>query len=146
MPQSPQNYSNHVRLDPPFHFVAMPLLMLATVTSLINAILLGGRYTHWVVVVLAAGALVAGALIRLRGLRLQDRIIRLEVGLRYDRLASEKGSEEILPQLTTPQVVALRFASDAELVELTNRALREKMSSRDIKRAIRDWRADHFRI
>jgi hypothetical protein len=144
--EKPQSYSNHLRLDPKFHFVGSPLLFLGLIGALVNAILLDGRYTHWVIVVVAGGAVVIGACTRLYALQVQDRVIRLEVALRYERLSGGKSFEEILPRLTIPQIVALRFASDGELVELAERAARDLVPPGEIKRSIREWRADHYRV
>jgi hypothetical protein len=145
MSQKPQSFDNHVRFDPLFHFVASPLLLIGLMAALVNAIALGGKYTHWVIVVIGAGALVACTLVRLRGLMVQNRVIRLEVALRFERQAG-RPFDDLLSKLTMPQIVALRFASDGELVDLAERAVRENLPSVEIKRAIRDWRPDHYRI
>jgi hypothetical protein len=73
--------------------------------------------------------------------RLQDRIIRLEMRVRL----AELGLEAVSPRLSLRQLVALRFASDAELPALVDRALRENLTSKQIKEAIRDWQADYHR-
>jgi hypothetical protein len=73
--------------------------------------------------------------------RLQDRIIRLEMRVRLARL----GQEAQYDRLSTPQLVALRFASDAELPALMQRALGEKLTGRQIKESIRDWQPDYYR-
>jgi hypothetical protein len=73
--------------------------------------------------------------------RLQDRIIRLEMRVRLARL----GQEAAYDQLSTRQLVGLRFASDAELPSLTRRALAENLTSRQIKEAVRDWQPDDHR-
>lgn len=73
--------------------------------------------------------------------RLQDRIIRLEMRLRLARIGREADFE----RLTTPQVVGLRFASDAELPALIDRALAERLTSRQIKQAVTSWQPDQHR-
>jgi hypothetical protein len=80
-------------------------------------------------------------LIRVFALRLQNRIIRLEMHIRLARL----GRERDLQRLATPQIVALRFGSDAELPALIDRAIAENLAPDAIKRAVRDWQADHLR-
>jgi len=75
---------------------------------------------------------------------LQDRIIMLEMKVRCAELLPA-GDDSRLGQLTPKQIVALRFASDAELGELLDRAVREQMSPGAIKKAIREWRADLHR-
>jgi hypothetical protein len=92
--------------------------------------------------VLLAVAVVALALLsRVYITRLQDRIIRTEMGLRLARLG--RGAD--LERCSIKQVTALRFASDAELPGLLDRALAEKLSPDQIKRAVKDWQADHLR-
>ena len=73
--------------------------------------------------------------------RLQDRIIRLEMQVRLARL----GLQASYPRLTMRQLVALRFASDAEMAALVNRAISENLSSKQIKQAVTDWQADWHR-
>lgn len=81
------------------------------------------------------------AISRVYIVRLQDRIIRLEMRVRLTRLGHEAQYE----RLSTRQLVALRFASDAELPALIQRALTENLTSRQIKEAIREWQPDHYR-
>ena len=82
---------------------------------------------------------------RVFALRVQDRVIRLEMRLRLERLLPADLRPRI-GELTHHQLVALRFASDAELPELTGAVLSEKITSRRaIKRRIRGWQADHLR-
>lgn len=78
---------------------------------------------------------------RLYIVRLQDRIIRLEMQVRLARL----GLASSFPSLSVRQLVALRFASDAEMPALVNRAISEKLTSKQIKQAVADWQADWLR-
>lgn len=90
---------------------------------------------------LVFAVMVLVAISRVYIVRLQDRIIRLETRVRLARL----GRESDYGRLTTPQMVALRFASDSELPALLDRTLAENLGGRQIKQAIRDWQADDHR-
>jgi hypothetical protein len=92
-------------------------------------------------VALAFSTIVLAGISRAYTVRLQDRIVRLEMRLRLERLG--KASE--FTRLTTPQLVALRFASDAELPELVDRSLTENLGLDQIKRAVKDWQPDFHR-
>ena len=76
--------------------------------------------------------------------RLQDRIIRLEMKVRCAEILPA-GQDDLLNELTTKQIVALRFASDEELGALLQRAVRDRMPPEEIKKAIRTWRPDYLR-
>jgi len=83
--------------------------------------------------------------LRLYPLKVQDRVIRLEERLRMERLLPDTLKSRI-PELTAGQIVALRFASDAELPALVEKALNGKMEPKAIKQSIQNWRADYFRV
>jgi hypothetical protein len=92
-------------------------------------------------IALAFSVIVLALISRAYTVRLQDRIIRLEMRLRLERL----GKALEFTRLTTPQLVALRFASDAELRDLVDRALTENLALDQIKRSINDWQPDFHR-
>jgi Family of unknown function (DUF6526) len=140
----PQTLKNHVRRDPVFHFFLLPLSALMFVAAVWHAI----RHPEFVPIWLAvASFLLMGAifLIRVYSLKVQNRVIRLEERLRLVALLPESQRARI-GDLTEGQLIALRFASDAELSALVNRALAERLTPADIKKSIRSWRADYFRV
>lgn len=145
MPE-PQNYKNHTRFHPPFHFFLLPVLLInlgVTIVVLIR------RWPHHIamhawLVVLALALFILAGLSRGNALRVQDRIIRLEEHLRYQRLLTPQLAAAA-QSLTLRQIIALRFASDAELPALVQRALSENLEPKAIKQAITNWRADDLR-
>jgi hypothetical protein len=148
---SPQNLSNHARFDPLFHFFLGPIFILGVILSLIHffAHVADSSFTDnfhaALIVLLAVALLVAVAKERLYALKVQDRVIRLEERLRLNQLLSEPLRSRI-PELTEDQLVGLRFASDAEVSKLVERALNEKLSRKQIKQAIVSWRPDYWRV
>jgi Family of unknown function (DUF6526) len=142
--QVPQNFSNHSRLDPPFHFFVLPVFGVTVIGAIVHLVRWPGLHSAWLVVFMLA-ATVAGFKIRLYALKLQDRIIRLEERLRLASLLDEPLRGRIA-ELSISQLVGLRFASDAELPELAARALSEKLSRSDIKQAVKQWRPDYWRV
>jgi hypothetical protein len=145
MPEKkPQTFANHSRFDPPYHFFVVPVFLLLAIAGTVHFIRRPGWHTALMFVVAAALA-TAVSKIRTYSLRVQDRVIRLEETLRLTALLSEPMRSRI-PELTEGQLIALRFASDAEVPALTARALSEKLSRADIKKAIQTWRPDYWRV
>jgi hypothetical protein len=142
---SEQNFKNHVKFAPAFHYFAMPVLVLNFFWMVSR--LRYGITRHGVADVLVAAALVVLLFCaRLFALKAQDRIIRLEERLRYERLlpADLKARSG---ELTVDQIVALRFAGDDELPALARKVLDEKIGDRTaIKKLVQHWRADHLRV
>jgi hypothetical protein len=144
MAPTPQTYKNHARFFPLFHFFVAPVLLLNFLNALRHLYLQPSLSTGWALVV--ATAFVALALAaRLMVLTVQDRVIRLEMRLRMQQtLPSELGAR--IEELTRPQLVALRFASDAELADLVRDVLAGKLQTqRAIKERVRDWAPDYLR-
>jgi hypothetical protein len=139
-----QSFANHTRLDPPFHFFLLPLGLVAIVLSVIRIIRHPG-IASTLGVVLAIGLVMIAFKARGYALKAQDRIIRLEERLRLAMLMPEAGRPRI-GKLTESQLIALRFASDAELPGLAMRALNEGLTSKQIKSSIQSWRGDYFRV
>ena len=140
-----QTFANHTRLFPLFHFFVMPAVLINFVSSVyrwkLSGFSLGGFI--WV---LTSAALVAGFLCaRMFANTVQDRVIRLEERLRYQRLLPAD-LQSRMEEFTLAQIVSLRFASDAELPALARKVLDEKMQQRKtIKQLVKNWRADYLR-
>jgi Family of unknown function (DUF6526) len=144
---APQNFKNHTRFHPPFHFVIIPLLILNLIFAIYITIHRWPAYQHtnlWWVVMSIVFFLIAG-FARDYALKAQNRIIRLEERLRLQALLPAADRAHI-DELTVPQLIALRFASDAELPDLAHRALTQNMDPKAIKEAIVNWRPDNQRI
>ena len=142
--QNRQNYSNHVRLDPLFHMFLLPVAALNILAAIWNVIRNPGLGPAWFVI-LALAAAVAVVKIRTYALKVQDRIIRLEERLRLSQLFGDPLRSRI-GDLTEAQLIALRFASDAEVAGLVEKALSGTMVPRELKQAVVDWRPDYFRV
>jgi hypothetical protein len=136
-----QNYQNHVRFNRGFHFVTVPLIGIGlgfAIYSYCNSLALTDGLLILAFVLLYVIAFFA----RWFGLRNQDRAIRADERLRYYIL-----TQKMLPsQLRMGQILALRFASDEEIPALVERTVREKLSSKEIKQSIKNWRGDYNRI
>lgn len=137
-----QNASNHRRFFPLHHFVITPAVL-----GLISwsAIRLGKGEDALFDLLVAIVLLLISLAARIYGLKNQDRIIRMEMRQRYIELTGKRFMEKE-KQLRLSQIIALRFASDEELLELMERAISEKLTGKQIKSAIRNWQADHRRV
>jgi hypothetical protein len=139
-----QSAAKHARFLPPYHFVVGPILL----ANFITAVWRFDSAVLWpsvMQVLLGLALLIFFFFARVMALTVQDRVIRLEERLRLARLlpADLQGRIE---ELTVGQLVALRFASDAEVAELTRRVLLEKITDKKvIKGMVKEWRADHLR-
>lgn len=150
MSESPdQSYASHRRFDPPYHFVLFGLLTANFVMAVIALVrmLLKAPFDFGVVwnAVMASTLILFALKMRLYALHNQDRLIRLEETLRLQSLLPEALKARIA-ELRVSQFVALRFASDEELPGLVEATLNEKLRSEDIKKRIRTWRPDTFRV
>ena len=116
----PQTLANHVRLHPPFHFFLTPCSLVLLILTIINVVRNAGELEAWILLLIGVMMPVAVVLIRLNPLRVQDRVIRLEERLRLASILPEPLRSQI-GALTEQQLVALRFASDAEAPGLVER-------------------------
>jgi len=139
-----QDYKNHSRYVPGFHFVALTAIVVLIIGSFIN-LYHSQRSNLYSASLICLIALILGLLywyIRIFPLRAQDRAIRAEENLRHFALTGKL----LDTKLRMSQIVALRFATDDEFVSLAKKAADEGLSSGDIKKEIRNWKADHHRV
>ncbi len=142
-----QNFSNHSRLSFLFHGV-IALGCLATIAcSVLNLVrniqIENSNILPAIILVLLSVLLFLTAFIaRIFGLKAQDRAIRAEESLRYFAITGNLPSSE----LTLGQIIALRFAPNNELIDLAERAVKENLSAKDIKMAIKNWKGDYHRV
>jgi len=143
MPET-QNFSNHAKFVPAFHFVVLPIFLINLISS-IYRLIVAPAWPSVLALLLAVAFLLLALNARLFALTVQDRVIRLEMRLRLRELLPA----DLLPRISefTPgQLVSLRFASDAELPALARKVLDEKIADRKaIKKLIQNWQPDLLR-
>lgn len=145
MSQTSQNYANHKQIVPIYHFVLLPVSLIAAILSIVysvsgfseNSIL-----ASILMLLLGIVVLVGSVMGRLFAVKVQDRLIRTEEDVRHFKLTGRW----IDPRLTIKQLIALRFASDAEFPSLCEKAIAENMSPDAIKKAVKNWRGDYYRV
>lgn len=142
-----QNYNHHKKYYIPHHLVFYLSALVLLVISLSFLSDQNESTPVWLVIA-ALVLLVTGLSLMLRqhyALGNQNRIIRLEMRLRY-YILTQKRFEEIEKQLSKGQVLALRFAPDEELPSLVEKAIRENLTPDQIKKSVRNWLPDHHRV
>lgn len=143
-PTVPQNFANHARLVPAYHFVAFPLLAINFFYALYQAVT-DFSWGNLVAFGVAVALILVFFIARVMALTVQDRVIRLEERLRMRELLPADLHARIT-EFTPRQLVALRFASDGELPALARRVLDEHIEDQKvIKKMITNWRADYLR-
>ena len=141
----PQNFANHKRRLPPLYVFAGVVVLVETAHRAWIAAQAPEFWNLWAVLVCAALG-VALYLLRSNAQRVQDRVIRLEMRVRLERVLGSARRAEI-ERLSVKQLVALRFASDAELPALVADVLAGNLAHpRDIKLRVKDWQADWLRV
>jgi FlaA1/EpsC-like NDP-sugar epimerase len=138
-----QNYSNHRRYVPLFHFFTLLGAVILLIGSIVNIVKATEDNFY------DASLLVFGSLLlmltafyaRVFSLKAQDRAIRAEENFRHYVLTGKPFDT----QLTMRQIIALRFASDEEFAELAQKAVKENLSEKAIKKSINNWKADTYR-
>ena len=140
-----QNYQNHVRYFPLVHYFLTPLLLFNLIWQIVRLY----QEPNWdraEFVLLSIGLIAMNVAARLQSLRAQDRVIRLEESIRYQRILSPDLAFQA-EQLPAGSKLALRFASDEELPELVEKAINgDFKNSKEIKLSIKKWRGDYLRV
>ncbi|TVP45246.1 MAG: hypothetical protein EA341_15415 [Mongoliibacter sp.] len=143
-----QNFKNHARYYPLHHFIVTPLTLIYFIWSIVNVTSAWGTdslNSGFYNLLGASILLILPILARIYALKNQDRIIRMEMRQRYFELTGESfsGKEK---KLRLSQIIALRFASDPELVVLIDKAISGGMRSKEIKQEIQNWQEDKKRV
>jgi uncharacterized membrane protein YdbT with pleckstrin-like domain len=143
--QAEQTFANHARFFPAFHFFVIPVLAINFFWSIYRWYVSRFSLDGFESVVVALALPIGFLAVRVMALRVQDRVIRLEERLRYERLLPADLKARI-GEFTVSQCVALRFACDAELPALARKVLDDKVKERKaIKQMVKSWRADYLR-
>jgi hypothetical protein len=146
MPEPQQSFEKHTKLVPAYHFVLFFLIVVTLVGSIVNLCLSlddhSRLYNAALITVISISLVIIFGLVRVFPLKAQDRAIRAEENLRHFALTGKL----LDPRLTLSQVIALRFAPDAEFPALARKAADETMAPKEIKRSIRNWKADNVRL
>jgi type IV secretory pathway TraG/TraD family ATPase VirD4 len=141
---STQNYKNHPQMVPGFHYLTFGCI-LALLGGSINYVLKAtpeNKYLATLVILITVIFVLIAWYARGFALKAQDRAIKAEESLRYYIMTGKA----IPSSLSISQIIALRFASDEEYLNLLERAIKENLSNKEIKMAIQNWKADHHRV
>lgn len=138
-----QHLKNHARYSVPYHFILLPLLLATFVGSIFNLCNSSedNVYSASLICLLSFLVFALAFMARAFALKAQDRAIRAEENFRHFMLTNKSLDN----RLTMAQMIALRFASDDEFPTLAQKAADTKMSGKEIKRSIKNWRADYYR-
>ena len=145
MPQTEQNYKNHGRILPAFHYFVLPILLL-NVLNVARLAWVDPSLSTGFALLVAVALLMTALLARVMALKAQDRVIRLEMRLRMRELLPPDLQGRIA-ELTPEHLVGLRFAGDAELPDLVRQTLGGTLTTtKSIKQAVKNWQADNLRV
>lgn len=140
-----QNFANHAQIDPGYFYFFSVCILAATICAVVAMI----RTPGWApasLVLLNVGVMGVYMRARTYPLTVQDRVVKLETRLRLERLLPEDLRGRI-DDLTLPQLIALRFASDEEMADLVRQVLEENIADgKEIKKRVKHWRADWLRV
>ena len=144
MADAAQNFSNHAKFRPLFHFTALPILLINAIVMIVQAVKNPGGMTAWNAIVWLFVFLWAfdnrGSI-----LTVQDRVIRDEMRMRLERVLGA-GAKDAIASLTHEHMIGLRFASDKELPALVERVKKGELADRKaIKKEVKEWQGDFLR-
>jgi len=139
-----QNYKNHSRMVPGYHYLVFALELLLFIGAIVNLVKTSSEnlYSSSLLVLTAFILFFITFYARLFALRAQDRAIKAEENFRHYLLAGKQMNS----QLKMRQIIGLRFASDDEYLALAEKAVKENMSEKEIKMSIENWKADTYRV
>lgn len=142
-----QNYKNHMRKAPMAYYAGILMGLIVFIGSIIKFVRsyqthFTGLLTPILLAMLGIGLILIGYYVRMFALKAQDRAIRAEENLRHFALTGKLLDKK----LKLSQVIALRFASDEEFLELAKRAAEENLNKDQIKSSVKNWRADYYRV
>ena len=141
---STQNYKTHSRFVPGYHYLAFGLSFLLLIGSIVNLVKSSSDnlYSASLLVIVAVLIIIIGFYARVFALRAQDRAIKAEENFRHYVLSGKALDKD----LKMRQIIGLRFASDNEFVDLAKKAVDENLSERKIKKSIKNWKPDTYRV
>jgi hypothetical protein len=146
MADKEQSFASHAQIVPMYHYVTLGLLQLTFIGTCVNLYQSWGDhqrlYSASLLVTLTFTTMLIAFFARSYALKAQDRAIRAEEQLRHYVMTGKL----LDPRLSLKQIIGLRFASNEEFVALAQRAADQGLSPKDIKQAVRRWRADHDRV
>ena len=139
-----QNYANHARFVPLYHFFTVIGTLVLLIGSIVNLYKSSGDniYNASLIVFGSLLLLLTAFYARVFALKAQDRAIKAEENFRHYVLTGKVLDKK----LTVRQIIGLRFASDEEFPELAKKAVADNMSEKEIKKAIKNWKGDHYRV
>ena len=140
----PQNYSNHFRFVPTYHYFNVLGTLIFLIGSVVNLVKSTDDNLYDATLILFGALLLVFTTFFARSfsLKAQDRAIKAEENFRHYILTGKTMDSK----LTVRQIIGLRFASDEEFPELAKKAVKESLSEKDIKKAIKNWKADNYRV
>jgi len=140
----PQNYSNHFRFVPAYHYFNVLGTLIFLIGSVVNLVKSTDDNLYDATLILFGALLLVFTTFFARSfsLKAQDRAIKAEENFRHYILTGKTMDSK----LTVRQIIGLRFASDEEFPELAKKAIKENLTEKDIKKAIKNWKADNYRV